>query len=81
MGKKMMLGCFFSEEDCSESGDLTIGTKRKVGRLSVIEAHPEIMEIKKAVKERQKAVTSTCGGVPDWTPKSTPNLIYFGRSR
>ena len=37
--------------------------------------------MKKAVKERQKAVTSICDGVPDWTPKSTPNLIYFGRSR
>ena len=60
---------------------LSPGTKTKVGRPSVIEAHPEVVEIKKAVKERQKAVTSICDGVPDWTPKSTPNLIYFGRSR
>lgn len=60
---------------------LSPGTKTKVGRPSVIEAHPEVVEIKQAVKERQKAVTSICDGVPDWTPKSTPNLIYFGRSR
>ena len=60
---------------------LSPGTKTKVGRPSVIEAYPEVVEIKKAVKERQKAVTSICDGVPDWTPKSTPNLIYFGRSR
>ena len=60
---------------------LSPGTKTKVGRPSVIEAHPEVVEIKKAVKERQKAVTSICDGVPDWTPKSTPNLIYFGRLR
>ena len=33
---------------------LSPGTKTKVGRPSVIEAHPEVVEIKKAVKERQK---------------------------
>ncbi|CAH3118707.1 unnamed protein product [Porites lobata] len=161
---------FSSEEDCSESEDLTIGTKRKVGRPSVIEAHPEIVEIVRdfitqhsssahdrrrddvqyshgvtlaairshvlreipALKKisrndltskihadfhyssaqvnfvgelaelfsdetiaisaddknkvnvgtlavRKKAVTIICDGGPDWSPKSTPNLINFGR--
>ena len=30
-------------------------------------------------KEGKKAVTIICDGGPDWSPKSTPNLINFGR--
>ena len=29
--------------------------------------------------ENKKAVTIICDGGPDWTPKSTPNLMNFGR--
>ena len=29
--------------------------------------------------ENKKAVTIICDGGPDWTPKSTPNLLNFGR--
>ena len=29
--------------------------------------------------ENKRAVTIICDGGPDWTPKSTPNLINFGR--
>lgn len=29
--------------------------------------------------ENKKAVTIICDGGPDWTPKSTPNLVNFGR--
>lgn len=31
------------------------------------------------LRENKKAVTIICDRGPDWTPKSTPNLVNFGR--
>lgn len=30
-------------------------------------------------KGKRKTINIICDGGPDWTPKSTPNLINFGR--
>ena len=63
------------------SGALNVCLHASIFHSSTSATHVNLKEILQPIVlgKNKKVVTMICDGDPDWTPKSTPNIVDFGR--